>query len=660
MRLAWPVKLLFAFCFLLPLTYWPPHFDQFATSKMAIFLMAIFILLLFVIYYRRDLSQLPRPLAGAALIFMAVQIWQTLRLADPLNGLFGAYGQSESLLVQLGFLIFGLAAFLMIKADSERHVFLDTMIFASFILAIFGVFQYFYDDPITREEVARIKSLLGDPNSLGVFLMMVLPLLLWRLHREPSQTIRSLLFGCAYLNMAVLALTFSRAAWLGLLISLIFCWFHLNRSNFHKKSFWLNWGMIGGSGAVLLISMAYLPFWVTVPLLLLFFWVCLRCRLLSDPESLFPGFVVILILGLISGQMLASCKPGSFKDYNLNSRIQSLSTGQDSGRGLIWSTAWRVFLEHPVFGQGLGSFQDSFHRIQSVTAVNHWGPDRDLRQVHNEPLHYLATQGIIGLGSYLLLLGLIVKYSLRNFKSAAPDIAIITLSASAIGYLVFVQFAYPLVHYSYLFWVEAGILLSLALPSSRQNRPFGRIQPVAIGLALIFLSVWGGLLLNFARSDTYYQKAFNQARYRHYARSLAAYRTTVAMAPWNYQYRYRYAYTLIRAGARCRNEILAQRNYEQAEQLVNELRQHFPARYQVYSLTGDLYFQQQQYGRAIRAYQKALTYFPVNYRIYFRIARSEVLNGNRAAGVKTFKQGCKINREAMEEMRGADRLKIFY
>lgn len=628
---------------------------------MALFLLAIFVLLVFVIYYRRDLSGFPRSLTGAALVFMAVQIWQTLRLSDPLNGLFGAYGQSESLLVQFGFLIFGLAAFLLIKEASELHVFLDTMIFAAFILAVFGVFQYFFGDPITHEEVARIKSLLGDPNSLGVFLTMVLPLLLWRLHREPSQPIRSILFGCAYLNMAVLALTFSRAAWLGLLIALIFCWFHLNRFNFHKKSFWQRWAMIGGSGAILLISMAYWPFWVTLPLLLLFFSTSLRGRLFSNPESLFPGFVVILILGLISGQMLASCNPGSFKDYNLNSRIQSLSTGQDSGRGLIWSTAWRVFREHPVLGQGLGTFQDSFHRIQSVNAVNHWGPERDLRQVHNELLHYLATQGIVGLGSYLLLLGLMIKYSLRNFKSAAtaPDMATITLSASAIGYLVFVQFAYPLVHYSYLFWVEAGMLLSLAFPSARPSRS-DRIHPVAVGLALVLFIVWGSVLLNFTRSDTYYQRAFKQARYHHYARSLAAYRTTVAMAPWNYQYRYRYVYTLIRAGARCRNEILAQRDYAQAEQLVNQLRQHFPNRYQVYSLIGDLYFQQRRYHQAVSAYRKALTYFPVNYRIYFRIARSEVLNGNRAAGLKTYEQGCQINREAMEDMRGVDRLKIFY
>jgi O-antigen ligase len=93
----------------------------------------------------------------------------------------------------------------------------------------------------------------------------------------------------------------------------------------------------------------------------------------------------------------------------------------------LWQDAWKMIREHPVIGQGLGTFQWTFPAYETV------GPDIPARYAHNDYLQALAEVGIIGL--VLLLTALMLAYRtalinlFRSKDSLARGIGMGTLGA---------------------------------------------------------------------------------------------------------------------------------------------------------------------------------------------------------------------------------------
>ncbi|MDE2313107.1 MAG: O-antigen ligase family protein, partial [Elusimicrobia bacterium] len=71
----------------------------------------------------------------------------------------------------------------------------------------------------------------------------------------------------------------------------------------------------------------------------------------------------------------------------------------------LWKTAWRMFLDHPLFGVGLSHFSTLFPQYHSVPFEGevHFG------NAHNLYLHQMAERGLAGLAALILLLGTMVR-----------------------------------------------------------------------------------------------------------------------------------------------------------------------------------------------------------------------------------------------------------
>ncbi len=496
-----PLSILQAICLLIPLAFSTGTFDHYATPKLAIFLFGSFLVLLAVLLYYRGAINLPRVILVSFLSYGVLQLYQTLRLPMPIEGLFGAYGQSESLAVQIGYAALFLGGYLFVRTERDHWAWLETIVLTTFLITLYGIFQYFYGDPIDLREISRMESLFGDPNSFGAYLILVFPLVLWKTAQERRPWARALLLVALYLSATALALTFSRSAWLGFMVGLAVLSASLFWSAKTAKPFWPRFLIILGCGAAafLLVKLGFI--WLAVGISLLLTGWGFNKKIFFDNNLLAHTLMILLIAGIVTSQVFTLYQPRAARDYNLGSRIDSLSKGQDSGRLLIWQIAWRVFQQAPVLGEGIGSFQDSFHKFQSARAVNHWGPDKDLRQVHNEFLHYLGTQGLLGLACFLWLLA-----SLLYCARPRPGIPIenrigpCALWASLLSYLVFVQFAYSLVHYAFLFWIELGILLGLYFPpASEAAAGAKRVHlKVLLGAAMV---VWAIPVFSLYYSD---------------------------------------------------------------------------------------------------------------------------------------------------------------
>lgn len=68
-------------------------------------------------------------------------------------------------------------------------------------------------------------------------------------------------------------------------------------------------------------------------------------------------------------------------------------------RTLLWGSAWKLFLAHPLFGTGLGSFDEAYQRA-GFSLV-----EGGARYPHNLFLQLLSETGLVGTGLFLVALG---------------------------------------------------------------------------------------------------------------------------------------------------------------------------------------------------------------------------------------------------------------
>jgi O-antigen ligase len=613
----WPVRIILALVLLIPLAISIHTFDKFGMIKLVIFLFGCGLLLFYLLIYRQRFAGLPKTVVWAIILFLAVQAFQTFRLKNPLTGLWGEYGQSESLLVQTGFMILFLAGFSFIKHDpASRKKLVNVITIVTFFIGVFGIAEYFLGDPITQMNVMRIKSFFGDPNSLGAFLILALPLIISGFWAEKNKLWRWMTGFSFYTGIIALYLTFSRAAWFGF---------------FFIGFFILIWGI--------------------------------SRRLLKDRTYL-KNFIItagLITAGLMSGIILTCFQPQAHADYNLKARVTSITQGNDSGRHLLWTIALKTFQHSPWIGDGIGSFSKNFHMHQSVAAVRFWNLDRNISQAHNEILQYMATQGLLGTWAYLFLWFVLFWFSnFRNLLKRNLDLDHSSLWAAIFGYLVFTQFAYPLVHYSFLVWIYWGIMINDHNPPAELKQAF-RVSPVLVTIAVIACIIWGWFLANIFRADIHYKLAFYQARRHLFTASLMNYRKAVNLAPFQYQYQYRYSLTLYRAAKYCQKQKqpdLAIRYFNEAKTTTLRLLEYNPGHYQPSFLLGQIAEAQADYHNARSFYRKALVLYPNNYQILFRLAKIQWLSGNQPAALEAYRAGVRINPDYMKSALDTEHLSV--
>ena len=88
------------------------------------------------------------------------------------------------------------------------------------------------------------------------------------------------------------------------------------------------------------------------------------------------------------------------------------SSGQDitSGRVPLWKWGWELFIQHPIFGGGLGSYSRFIPESVRVT-----GSGTDVLSPHIVYLHFLCEFGIVGFFLLMIPLGYIFKKTLHRY-----------------------------------------------------------------------------------------------------------------------------------------------------------------------------------------------------------------------------------------------------
>lgn len=261
------------------------------------------------------------------------------------------------------------------------------------ILQRFGV--YFKADYITVGGLDRPGATLGNPNTFGAYLVILLPITLLYLSRSikirPLFNIRALFFGIIFaLEIGGLAATNSRAAILGFLVSLvIFTLLH----NFQKL-------------------------WIK--------------------KAIFSALIFLIIFSI------AGIKIGFLKDTFIFNRFASLISSSGATRLTAWQSGLKSFLDRPFLGFGPENFAIAFDRNYNPFFGTMPGLDEHWwGRAHNFIVEWLTTLGIVGFAAYLLVYGYMISHlnkirkEMKNPHSAATATMLISVFAGYFTYNFF-------------------------------------------------------------------------------------------------------------------------------------------------------------------------------------------------------------------------------
>lgn len=249
----------------------------------------------------------------------------------------------------------------------RREMLVDGVLVGGVVANLFGVTQVAaWAGAFGLERLPRPVSVFGNPNFLGAFLVVLIPLAMSRAAASRSRLIRGVLGVYILLSLALLFLTFSRGAWVGLAAG---------------GALWL-WLMLRAGG-----QFSLRVWWRAQPNGLKAVWLA--------------GGAAALVVAALVAVLL----------------IRSLTvTGRDVGlRTELYAAAAQLFAEKPLTGHGLFTYGRELVRLPGIE------PDKPHSHAHNIILQIAAETGLPGLAALAVTLVAAARSVWANWKPSPPD-----------------------------------------------------------------------------------------------------------------------------------------------------------------------------------------------------------------------------------------------
>lgn len=343
------------------------------------------------------------------LSFVVAVFCSTVFSINFFTSLEGLFSTHEGLYI---FLSYVLVIFLIsnnVKKTQIDNIFF-IMLITGGLMSIYGLFQY-----LTTQNLQRITSLFPDPNLFGGFLIMpILVGLSTLLFKKLRYTELMFIISLMIIYLVALFLTYSRAAFLSLIITSLFLIVYKFKEVFNKK--------------------------IVI--------VCLTGTMLI--------FIFFFIFGNVSPKILLSRKEA------IITRIE------------IWKSTLYMIREYPIIGSGLDTFGLLFPKYKSETYVISQGGNPMLPVgPHNLILQVSHSIGIVGLFTYLwLLVTFLMKIIplLNRVNTLGDDkCRIISLLSALIGFLIVTQFSFHSISANLYFWILIGVGTLMWRDKNNQN-----------------------------------------------------------------------------------------------------------------------------------------------------------------------------------------------
>jgi len=364
----------------------------------------------------------------------------------------------EAMLNLLAILGLFLAAALLLRGMRAIRGVALAQVMAAVPVAALGIVQHFRPDlmPADSSYPGRALGPFGQPNRLGGFLIAAIPIALALAFAAQDRGMRLALLIAVFALALCLVFTYSRGSWVGLVAGL----------------------------AAFGVLLARWPDLRPHPALLAVAAVCL----LAPAFFTLPGIVSRI-----------APRPATLAD-SAPQGVPFDPERQGSGtmRRAVWSGAFRATMARPVLGFGPGAFREAYDRSKGdlLKRLEAEG-GRTADQAHSLYLVLSTERGVLGLGAFVLLAGLILAGGLGTLETGAPVDARLLLAGLAAS--VVALLAHGVMEDNATF-IPQGTSLFAALglvaasapgaKSARRNRGLGALglATVTAGIALSFLS----------------------------------------------------------------------------------------------------------------------------------------------------------------------------
>ena len=434
------------------------------------------------------------PLDIPLAILVASALVSTVFAVNRNLSLFGSYGRYEGFLTIVLYALLYWLAVQSLDGPKDATIVLRGLLGAGFVVAVLSLLQVAFGSlnaPGAAETgfsfggVLRGYGTFGNPNALGAFLAMLLPVAVWEFLAARSASARWLSANVTLVLALGLLVTFSRSAWLG-----------------------------AGIGVVTVLFVAAPPRvrWATLVLPIVALVVIVVATRSANPTTA-PN-VIQAAAGRVS---------------TLQGLVAPASTG--AFRLRVWEDSLALIASRPVIGYGPDSFGLVYPRFQT----GNWAPGAIIDRPHMELLGIAATQGLVGLAAYAALLLAIAA----TFWKRRRDFQSVALFGGVVAYIIYTMFNFSYLPASLPFWIFMAAAITIWRPGTWvEVQPSKRIVSRIAAAGFVSITALSALPLVVApyQADTAYRRGLNAIANGERQVARAEVEHARALAPWQSPY----------------------------------------------------------------------------------------------------------------------------
>ncbi|PIR53476.1 hypothetical protein COU76_01000 [Candidatus Peregrinibacteria bacterium CG10_big_fil_rev_8_21_14_0_10_49_10] len=419
------------------------------------------------------LSRLLSHSAGKWLLFFLLTVLLSLLWSvAPMLSFFGASPRFEGVLTYILYLCIALIGLLAGTSGEGRRVLVQAILITNIGIVLYGLLQVLHLDVLSflwagEVFLGRTFSFVGQPNTLGLFLVLTIPFVLLSADFASTRWRRAglLLFLC---NVVVLLATVSRSALLGIGIAFLFvpCWMHGR----------------------------------------------------FQPMSRKKWFVSILCAVLLA----------AFGLYKTHMRFSvPTETGRSLGaRALIWQSSVQMISQRPL-GYGLETFGILSARHMTNDLLKVESLTTRIDRAHSKPLDLLLTLGPLGLLAYYGLLCTLLRSLWKKRKESGMHRYYLAGFLSILAASIALLFGFDVPVTAAFFWLIVGMMLGCILPQDvapKSEKPFLFLLSLFLVVLLVVMGQWVQARLRMERAEQWFTSGNLVQSVNAYAEAVDAFR----------------------------------------------------------------------------------------------------------------------------------------
>ncbi|MBI2453205.1 O-antigen ligase family protein [Candidatus Peregrinibacteria bacterium] len=472
----------------------------------------------------------------------SVQIWASI---------LGDYGRFIGIFTVLNLLFLSFLALNVIQKESHLKILIIFSIVTAFLLSLYGLMQGYSDASISRfgeffqkivgdpqrwsqDPLKRVFGTLGHSNHFGAYLAFNAMLGLSFIFTTKKWWQRAVLLVMFVTMVAALLASASRGALGAFLVGiLVFGIFFLR----------MNWQKIKKVSIVIIIV-------ISVLFIGAFF---LRKPLIEKASNL------TLVKRTIEN-------------------IQYIRQGNIPDRISWWLSSFEMFKDRPILGQGLSTYKDVFNAYRRTDYRVPYDIQDEItpESAHMEYINTLATQGVVGLLTYLMMIGYVVmaliKFVGKNNEEMDGRWIALGILTAIITHLTQVLLNFGVIPTLTFFHIFLGLGMAVVLKNKKEMHVINVKKKKIWILAIVMIGVVTSFYFSLRnyRAEYFLGQANEALAKGNVQEAWQNYEAAVANGPHEYEYKVKFAEDIFEVTKQSDDINVVETNFAKAIELFEE------------------------------------------------------------------------------------------